>query len=76
MSEPIISQRKVRQVMRKHCGNMPISKEAIRIVNEYLDNEVTRICECGVKEFLDQNKYRKIPKRRLPGSVFKGVLNT
>ena len=71
-----LSDRYIRNVIRQHVGKMPISSEAIAIIKEYIDSEIHRIVECGVKEFMSQNEYRKRPKYRLPGSVFKGVLNT
>jgi len=71
-----LSDRYVRSIIKSHVGNVPISKEAVKVLKEYLDSEAHRVCECGLKEFISQNEFRKIPKRRLPGSIFKGVLNT
>jgi uncharacterized protein YneF (UPF0154 family) len=72
-----ISDRYIRAKIQRHLrDNTPISAEAIKLIKEFLEREVDRICECGVKEFMSQNEYRKTPKRRLPGSVFKRGSNT
>jgi len=69
----------VRRVIKSHCGNIPISEEAIKTVREYLERECNQICEAGVKEFLNENELRKKAhlrqKHRLGQYEFKKVVH-
>jgi hypothetical protein len=59
-----LSDRYVRSIIKSHCGNVPISKEAVRILKEYLNSEAHRIAEAGSKDFLAEVELRKIQKIR------------
>jgi hypothetical protein len=72
-----ISQKYVRSVMKEYAGNIPISREVIVTIQEYLDDECHRIAEAGTKEYLAEVELRKIqkirPKHRITQDNFKKV---
>lgn len=64
MTNEIISARSVRNLIKEYCGNVPISKEAVVMIQKYLDDEAHRIAEAGTKDFMEENNLRKCQKIR------------
>ncbi len=77
MTRKVVSIRSVRNVIKEYAGRTPISKEAIQLIQEYLDTECHRLAEAGTKEYFAEVELRKIqkirPKHRITQDNFKKV---
>lgn len=58
------SDRSIRNILKQHAGRTPISKEAVKVLKEYLNSEAHRIAEAGTKQYLAEVELRKIQKIR------------
>ena len=74
----MLSNREIRQIVKQHMGDNPISEKVIENIKKRCSEYVNEICKSVVEDFNENNRIRKmqnLPKlKRLQVSEYKNLL--